>query len=213
METVSCPLCRWEGAVERIGDQWGRWHSLCPACGLIFTDRAEILSLEAQRTRYEAHQNSPEHPGYVAFLRQAVTAAGPWLRRGLRALDYGCGPGPTMDRLLAEEGVDCALYDPLFAPEWPEGRFDVLFATEVVEHFIEPREDWRRMTALLNPGGVLVVMTERYTDTTHFPTWWYANDATHVAFYHARTLEWIAGHFGLREHPALSARVSLLSRE
>ena len=135
-----------------------RRHRLCGRCRLLFVEDEFLPTAEEERGRYAKHQNGPHDAGYVAFLRQAVTAARPHLRPGMRGLDYGCGHTPTLCGLLAAEGLVCENYDPFFHPDLPAGPFDFLFATEVVEHFHHPLREWRKMTDLLRPGGRLAVM-------------------------------------------------------
>ena len=53
------------------------------------------------------------------------------------------------------------------------------------------------MHALLRPGGILGVMTERWSRLEDFESWPYTTDPTHLGFYHAHTLDWIAHRFGL----------------
>ena len=118
------------------------------------------------------------------------------LRPGMKALDFGCGPGPAMGLLLAEFGIETHVYDPIYAPEWPDGGFDLIFSTETFEHFHHPAESIAAITTLLNPGGVLAVMTLLWTDEERFGKWSYTRDSTHVCFYHSRTFEWIARRFG-----------------
>ena len=192
-----CPLCGASGPFEQVVDVRRRGHRVCGTCWLIFVEEAHLPAPAAERERYARHRNGPEDAGYVAFLRQAVGPARRFLQPGLRGLDYGCGPAPTLCRLLAAEGWACANYDPFFFPEWPAEAFDFLFATEVVEHFFRPAAEWPRMLSLLKPGGVLTVMTAPWENLESFRNWGYASDETHVVFYHRRTWDWISAACGL----------------
>jgi 2-polyprenyl-3-methyl-5-hydroxy-6-metoxy-1,4-benzoquinol methylase len=74
-----------------------------------------------------------------------------------RALDYGCGRGKDAEELGTES------YDPYYAPELPEGRFDTILCTyvlNVVAHE-EEEEIIRRMEGLLRPGGVAYITVRR----------------------------------------------------
>ena len=208
-----CPLCGSAGPISQVaaGPAASTCY-LCDRCRLIFRAPAELPDLAAERTRYLLHENGPQHPGYVAFLRQAIAPTLPYLRPGMRGLDYGCGPAPTLSGLLRDLGFDCADYDPFFRPDLPEGRVDFVFATEVVEHFHRPGAEWPRMVGLLRRGGILTVMTELWTDVAALPTWSYATDSTHVCFYHARTIDFICLACGLELLDRESPRVSVLRR-
>jgi SAM-dependent methyltransferase len=185
---------------------------LCSACRLVFAATADLPAPEAERERYAKHRNGPDDAGYVAFLRQAVAPALPFLKPEMRGLDYGCGHTPTLHLLLKEAGLRCENYDVFFFPEWPAGSFDFLFATEVVEHFHRPADEWPRMLALLKPGGILTVMTAPWMDLDAFRTWGYASDETHVAFYHRESLEWIFARFGLTVLDRANPRVWVLRK-
>ena len=211
-----CPLCGGTGPFRPLADRWGRHHWLCPGCSLVFTDRAELPDPDRARARYALHRNGPGDPGYVAFLSRAVEAARPHLQAlaetcpSLRALDYGCGPGPALHIPLARLGIPCDRWDPNFFPEPPPlATYPLLFATEVVEHFPAPARDWPAMLRRLAPGGLLVVMTSLWTDLDAFPAWSYANDFTHVAFHHDATLDWIARRHNLLRLPSPDSRVFL----
>lgn len=209
---TTCPLCGGAGQLTLIPGPAGCSCTLCQRCGLIFKAPSALPDVAAERTRYLLHENSPEQPGYVAFLNQAIAPTLPHLRAGMRGLDYGCGPTPTLSVLLARAGYPCAVYDPFFFPDLPEGPFDFLFATEVVEHFHRPGEAFRKMVDLVRPGGLMTLMTDPWTDLAAFPRWGYAMDPTHVAFYNTRTIDYICEAYGLQSLDRTSPRVSVLRR-
>lgn len=205
-----CPLCGGHGPFRPLDDRWGRHHFLCPDCLLIFTARDGLPSPDRAAARYALHRNGPDDSGYVSFLRRAVDAARPHLAGIRRALDYGCGPGPALQVPLADLGIACDGWDPCFFPDPPPlDRYPAVFATEVVEHFLDPAADWEAMLARVAPGGLLVVMTGFWTDADAFPAWSYANDFTHVAFLHASTPDWIARRHALLRLPSPDSRVLL----
>jgi len=67
-----------------------------------------------ERARYQTHNNSLDCPGYVKFLKPALSSVMGQVAVGSRGLDFGCGPGPTLSVLLRREGYPCEDYDPLF---------------------------------------------------------------------------------------------------
>ena len=208
----TCPLCGAPGPFGTVVDIRKRRNRVCGRCRLIFAESAFLPAPEAEKARYAKHRNVPEDAGYVAFMKQALAPALPFLKPQMRGLDYGCGHTPTLHLLLAETGLTCENYDPFFFPAWPAGTFDFLFATEVVEHFHHPAAEWPRMLSLLKPGGLLTVMTAPWTDLESFRTWGYASDETHVVFYHRQTLDWIFARFGLDELDGRNPRVSVLRK-
>lgn len=166
----------------------------------------------AEIERYKAHQNGPQDAGYVQFLNQAITPALPYLKISMRGLDYGCGPVPTLSGLLKSHDLHCENYDPYFYPEFPEGHFDFIFATEVVEHFFHPAQELQRISVLLKPGGILTIMTEPWVTLEGFSEWHYAKDMTHVCFYHAKTVAYICTRYGFEKLNHDSPRVSVLKK-
>lgn len=207
-----CPLCGAPGPFAGVPDMRKRTLRFCSRCRLVFAATADLPLAEAEKQRYAKHWNGPEDAGYVAFLRQAVEPALPFLKPEMRGLDYGCGHTPVLHLLLAETGLRCENYDVFFFPEWPAGSFDFLFVTEVVEHFHRPADEWPRMLSLLKPGGILTVMTAPWEDLDAFRTWGYASDETHVAFYHRESLEWICARYGLAVLDRANPRVWVLRK-
>lgn len=209
---ASCPLCGAPAPFAAVADMRKRTLRACPRCRLVFAATADLPAAAAEKERYARHRNGPGDAGYVAFLRQALEPALPFLKPEMRGLDFGCGHTPTLHLLLAAAGRHCENYDPFFFPAWPEGLFDFLFATEVVEHFHYPAAGWTRMLALLKPGGLLTIMTAPWEDLEAFATWGYASDETHVAFYHRDTFAWLCAHFGLADLNRGNPRVRVLRR-
>jgi SAM-dependent methyltransferase len=148
----------------------------------------------AQKERYLLHQNDPDHSGYVAMLRQFLgDRVVPNARKGCRALDLGCGPGPVLAGLLKEAGHPVEVFDPIFFPEEPQGTFGLITCTEVLEHLGDPVAVLRPWVGRLEPGGVLAGMTLFHPDDpAKFAEWFYPRDFTHVSFYTPRTLETLA---------------------
>lgn len=208
----TCPLCLATVASLELRGADDRLHFLCSECGLISADRRELPSRAAERDHYRTHENSIHNAGYVQFLNQIVEPLLPHLKPGMRCLDFGCGPGPTLCELVRRQGIDCDDYDPIFRDVPVSSPYDAVFATECLEHFHSPARDIRRITELLRPGGFLGIMTELWTDLDAFATWYYTRDPTHVAFYHSRSLEFIRREYGLSGVYSDGRRVHVLRR-
>lgn len=159
----------------------------------------EHLSAEAERARYEQHNNSREDERYVGFLQNLAEPFESQLRAGANVLDYGSGPEPVLAMLLRESGHTVSIYDPFFADDKNvlQRRYDGIVCCETAEHFREPRGEWKKLAEMLEPGGVLGVMTLLLPSDADVSTWWYAQDPTHVVFYTERTIRWIAEIFDL----------------
>jgi hypothetical protein len=159
-------------------------------------DPSQRLSLTEERKEYEAHENSPDSSGYVAFLNRAIGPALSFLPNKAKGLDYGSGPGPALSMVLESHGFSCDNYDPLFGPPLEKGPYEFVFSTECFEHFYNPVEDLNRIDQVLKPGGFLIVMTLLRTSETAFGSWFYARDRSHVLFYTMSTFKFIAQRWG-----------------
>lgn len=183
----------------------------CAWCGLLQRDEADFLDLEEERAFYRTHENSVEDPGYRRFLSQVSAPLVERLPRGARGVDYGCGPAPALVAMLREAGFSVEGYDPWCAPNEAvlQERVDFVTCTEVVEHFHEPRAEFPGLFAMLQPQGILALMTELYREQVPVNEWRYARDPTHVVFYRERTLRWIAARHGAELELLAGGRVAL----
>jgi SAM-dependent methyltransferase len=201
---LTCPLCE-STAVTGLEVAHGRRFLRCDDCRLTFVHADDHLAALDELEHYRTHENDPGDPGYRRFLARLAEPLAARLPAGASGLDFGCGPGPALARMMSERGHTMAVYDPFFAPDRAvlAGRYDFVTCTEVVEHFRRPGEEFARLAGLLRPGGWLGVMTEIPVDQPPVSEWRYARDPTHVCFYRPETLGWIAGRFGWRlERPA-----------
>lgn len=195
--TQPCPLCSDQGPHQQLQGADKRRYFSCSQCSLAFADPQQWLSAADEKAYYATHENSIEDAGYVQFLQHLLTPLLPLLTPGMQALDYGCGPGPTLSKLLAAAGIACDDYDPFFFPAQLRSQYDVITATECFEHFHNPHAELSRLSGLLREGGYLGLMTSRWADAEYFSRWHYTRDPTHVVFMQEKTPDWIARHYDL----------------
>lgn len=176
--------------------QFAYWH--CGGCDLRWLDPAHRLGVDAERAHYDTHENSPDDPGYRAFLDRLAAPLCERLPAGAEGLDFGAGPGPTLSVMLTERGHPTAVYDPFYAPDAQalERTYDFVTCTETAEHFHEPAVEFARLSQRVRPGGWLGVMTKFVPVDRPFGQWHYLRDPTHVSFYSTDTLQWIARSYG-----------------
>jgi hypothetical protein len=209
-----CPLCVKPTSFREVQGPDDRSYHLCGSCLLIFTNTKFHPSLAQEEQHYSKHENGIQYKGYVNFLNKAIQPALPLLKPGMKGLDFGCGPVPTLSLLLNAEGYEVDDYDPYFFPEISEGKsYDFIFATECFEHFFFPAKDLQRIKKLLKENGLLVVMTERWKKVEEFKRWYYAKDPTHVSFYHNRTFDKICHKFGFERLYIDDSRLVILQRK
>lgn len=211
--SIVCTLC--QNTVGEFAKDKQRRYFKCSECELIFADPRAKLAEKSEKEIYDLHQNDPTDEGYRRFLSLLTE---PLLKRipaGVKGLDFGCGPGPTLHLMLEEAGIRMALYDIFYYPdEAPlQRQYDVVTCTEVVEHFNAPATAWPTLVNLLGNNGWLAVMTSLFTRETPeaFLAWQYKNDPTHVSFYTPKTMRWLSQRFGL-ECEILSQRVIFFQR-
>ena len=185
----------------------------CRTCALVQMGAAHLPDQQAEKACYDLHQNDAEDLGYRKFLSRLsdpllaalVKQYGcvPWPR--LQALDFGCGPGPALARMLSESGLTTLAYDPIYAPqaELLAHTYDVITCTEVVEHFHHPKHSFTQLARLMKPQARLAIMTQWLDESVNFSRWHYRRDPTHVCFYQRETFIWLAQRFHWRwQNPA-----------
>jgi SAM-dependent methyltransferase len=171
----------------------------CDSCGLVYKNPNQYSNNEAEFERYLTHKNNENDQGYINFLNKLAIPLAKFLPETFTALDFGCGPGPTLCNLLEKIGGTVFNYDPLFYPENKllNATYDVVTSSEVVEHFKDIERDWTILLDALRPGGILGIMTLFYNSTIDYRSWWYKNDFTHVVFYQHKTFDYLADRFNL----------------
>lgn len=194
-----CPLCSAAQVrcffTKKIPHYGMREFWQCPNCSLVFVPSAFHLSIEEEKKRYDSHQNSPDQKGYVDFLNRLLLPLETKLKPTDRGLDYGSGPGPTTSVLLGQKGYEVENYDPLYCLREELDPYDFITCSEVIEHFRNPAEDFKKIDRLLKPGGFLGVMTQFLPPSEKFSLWWYHGDPTHIAFYEEATFQWLAKRY------------------
>ena len=209
-----CPLCEDPVSAElhflRHADVSGREFAHCQSCDLIFEPSSGHRSLADEKQRYEKHENNLSDLGYRGFLEQAVTPALSLIsdrQKGgpkLQALDFGCGPDQVLCEILAAKGISTVGYDLHFFKDTHllEKKYELIFSTEVWEHFRLPAKEIGLIAGLLQMGALLSVMTSLHQQVfggdEFFSKWWYVRDFTHLCFYSEKTMEWIALRYGLK---------------
>ncbi len=195
--TEPCPLCDEERTTPYHQSEH-RDYLHCPQCDLVFVPRRFFVSEEAERAKYDHHNNSIENSGYCRFLERLLVPLRARLPEGAYGLDFGSGPGPTLSRLMERAGYTMTLYDPFYAPDRAalRRRYDFITATEVIEHLHHPKEELKKLWGILRPGGTLGIMTSFRPGDEAFGAWYYKRDLTHVRFFSEKSFRWIAAFLG-----------------
>lgn len=192
-----CRLCG-QAACTPFATVDGRRYLRCARCRLTFLSQEQLPDRNVEKAQYDLHENDPDDTGYRRFLDRLAEPLGRHLERGARGLDFGCGPGPALARMLTGRGFATAVYDPIYAADERvlNRGYDFVTCTEVLEHLHWPAREWARFATLVRPGGWLGLMTRWLTDDHHFPRWHYRRDPTHVCFWKPETFRWLAERDG-----------------
>ncbi len=197
MNIERCPLCLSKKTVAYSKDK-RREYMQCNVCKLVFVPHSYWVSADDEKAIYDLHQNDDNDKGYRQFLSRITQPLLERLGSNMHGLDFGCGPGPTLSKMLEEHGHKVDLYDPYYFndKEVMEKTYDFICATEVVEHIHNPNQDLTTLFKMLKKGGWLGLMTKMVIDKQAFSSWHYKNDLTHVCFYSRDTFEFIAKTYG-----------------
>jgi len=199
LSELLCKIC--DSPTQDLPDpQFSIDYHQCLSCEYIFMDESALISDDEAKEVYLLHENTPDNEGYVQmfkdFIRESIALHSINIKT---ALDFGCGPGPVLASLLREQGIQTETFDTFFAdnPEALSKHYDLITATEVLEHLVRPMDELKKLSGMLNPDGILAVMTLFHpNDSKTFTDWWYRRDSTHVGFFTPKTLQKMATLLG-----------------
>lgn len=201
-----CPLCGGPNN-ELFHEDSRRPYFRCAECQLVFVSQTDRLPPDEEKMRYDLHENDPNDTGYRAFLNRLCTPMLKKMTPGMRGIDYGCGPGPTLSSMFEAAQFPCAIYDPFYAHDAAvlEKKYEFLSCSEAMEHFYNPLDEFERFLKLVKPGGLIGIMTQLVTEKESFAHWHYITDETHVCFFSEATFRWLAEKYQLKvEFPSKS---------
>ena len=197
--THPCPLC--QSASVLFYQNNNRIFFQCTCCRAIFLNEPQRLNPESEKSRYQKHNNDIEDKEYQNFVSPITSAIQRDFTEKNTGLDFGAGTGPVISKVLHDAGYQIKQYDPYFHNhrELLAQRYNFIACCEVMEHFYDPKKEFRLLKQLLLPKGKLYCMTEIYKEGLNFHDWYYKNDPTHVFLYTQETIHWIKKEFGFSD--------------
>lgn len=200
LSNEKCPLCDnrkcdfyWQGKDP------SRDYYHCHQCDLIFVPTRFHLCSEEERKIYDLHENDPNDIHYRNFLSKLCNPMAEKLATPSEGLDFGCGPGPTLSKMLVEQGYKCAIYDKFYADDMSvlNADYDFVTSTEVVEHLENPKGVFATLFNLTKTTkGPVGIMTKLHPQNLKsFANWHYKNDPTHITFYSTLTMNVLARRY------------------
>lgn len=205
---MNCTLC---GSKTEVLENWReKDYYKCKGCNSIMLHPDDYPSKHMEKERYEEHNNDVNDVEYQNFVSPIVNAVLSDYEKEDIGLDFGAGTGPVISKLLRDKDYNIKIYDPFFAnyKERLEEKYDYIVCCEVMEHFHNPKKEFKLLKSMLNPEGSLYCMTNIYSEDIDFIKWNYKNDLTHVFFYHQKALEWIKDKYGFS---SLKVKENLIS--
>lgn len=112
---------------------------------------------------------------------------------------FGIEPSHEAAQLAESRGVQ-VLGPSIDEFDRQRGPFDVVLAIDVVEHIVDPLPFFQRVSELLAPNGVFVILTGDNRSLAwrlQGANYWYVSLPEHVSFYSRQTLDWIGQRLGM----------------
>lgn len=165
-----CPACHGRKAVH-WGEKSGFEIFGCSGCGSLYTDRVPDISEAENYDEYYTDSNLSV-PDFIITRVGEIIAEFESSRETNRMLDIGFGAGTMLDVAKGHGGdahglevsrpaVDQArkrgyevFHCDLKGAGYPDNYFDVVTASEILEHLPNPEEDLAEIARVLRPGGV-----------------------------------------------------------
>lgn len=188
-----CPLCS-SRHLQPIDLVYAR----CTNCRGIAMKPELYPTEESEKSRYLEHNNNNEDEGYIQFTSPIWKHILENYSPNHAGLDFGSGTTSILAVVLGRSNFMVEKYDPFFAPN-PEvlaNKYDYIMACEVIEHFFYPANEFKKLRAMLRPGGKLLCMTHLYEPGIDFSRWYYRRDRTHTFIYTPETIYWIQQNLG-----------------
>lgn len=200
MAALNCPVCGSDATGVLLIDRMNKEYHRCTVCQATFLDPSHFLTCEAEHAHYLTHENAVDDAGYRTYLAKLAEPLLARLHPVSSGLDYGCGPAPALAEMIQEAGHSMAVFDPFFETDRSPltQTYDFVTCTETVEHFHLPAAEFKRLSRLLRPGGLLAVMTIFQTEDALFENWRYRHDPTHVVFYREHTFAVLAQNLAMQ---------------
>ncbi len=212
---MQCIIC--DADTKRFRDtQMGVETYLCSHCGVIFKDPKTYEDFETQKRRYGLHENHAEDEGYQRYFQQFLDFVLPQSEKPSVALDFGSGRSTLLADMLAGQGAESRVYDPIYHPDstYQDQRYDLITSVEVFEHLHDPMAVFAELVSLLSPGGTLAIRTEfSYGKREAYLQWYYRRDPTHIVFFSPKTFQVMCERAGVRYVGDNGKNMVLLSKK
>lgn len=170
-----CPACD-SGAGVEVGRKNGIMMIRCRSCATLYAANFSATALSEDYDSYYDEHNLAV-PDFVHRQLQEIIAQFSPFRQHNRLLDVGCGSGVLLEAARAAgweaEGLEVSLpavehvremgfkvfHGELSEARYPAAHFDVVTASEILEHVPDPRPLVAEAARILRPGGLFWATT------------------------------------------------------
>lgn len=176
----------------------------CLACGAHFVVEMQEWTPEqfkenCYNASYHLHDGdicNPEGNRILKLVKTLTTQFSSY--RKLRHMDYGCGEGYAITKLL-KLGWDSQGYDPYHNKvSISDGGFDLITCVEVLEHSYNIHDIFDFFKSRINAHGVIYTTTEVMDPVPNIKTYYYACPRVgHILLHTYRSLDILAEAHGL----------------
>jgi SAM-dependent methyltransferase len=148
--------------------------SECLDCGTLYAHYIRRRKVVGRRHGYDTyyHEANLSVPDFIKRRLDEIVESFSPLRSSNRLLDVGCGAGSLLEAARRAgwdaEGVELSLgavehlrsaglrvfHGELAEAAYPSGYFDVVTASEIIEHVTDPRAMLAEIARILRPGGM-----------------------------------------------------------
>ena len=95
---MQCALCYSE--TVPFNKFRGKEYTLCSVCKSVMMNSRDLINPEAEKKRYDNHNNDVTDLGYRNFVKPLVDLVVKNESISSAGLDYGAGPGPVISVML-----------------------------------------------------------------------------------------------------------------
>jgi 2-polyprenyl-3-methyl-5-hydroxy-6-metoxy-1,4-benzoquinol methylase len=133
----------------------------CRDCDSIHSQQE--VDLDRYYSDYFVHQQKLDFVTKTVYRKYIRALQRCGMKQGDKVLDYGCGNGLFLD-VIKQRGFETARgFDPYTVefsdPKTLQTEFDVVIATEVIEHVEDPLAFMQTIASLVRPGGLVAIAT------------------------------------------------------
>lgn len=170
-----CPACASTEA-KKVGDKSGFEILVCRSCKTLYTSRVPAHNEVEDYDEYYTADNLSS-PGFIRNRLEEIVGSFAKHRKSNRLLDVGFGSGTilqaardlgwaTSGQEVSKPAVEQAeklgfdvFHGELEDANFPDEYFDIVTASEIIEHLPEPQKTLHEIARILRPGGLFWATT------------------------------------------------------